>query len=46
MILFALTGFQALKELGVEIEVYYASEIDEQAIQVSKNELYITSYFA
>lgn len=46
MILFALTGFQALKELGVEIEVYYASEIDEQAIQVGKNELYITSYFA
>lgn len=30
------SGFQALKELGVEIEVYYASEIDEQAIQVAK----------
>lgn len=46
LILFALTGFQALKELGVEIEVFYASEIDEQAIQVGKNDLYITSYFA
>ena len=29
-----MTGFQALKELGVEIKVYCASEIDEQAIQV------------
>ena len=29
-----MPGFQALKELGIEIEVYCASEIDEQAIQV------------
>lgn len=30
------TGFQALKELGIEIDVYCASEIDEQAMQVAK----------
>ncbi|KAJ7381239.1 hypothetical protein OS493_001355 [Desmophyllum pertusum] len=30
------SGFQALKELGVEIKVYCASEIDEQAMQVAK----------
>ncbi|XP_078376058.1 DNA (cytosine-5)-methyltransferase 3A-like isoform X2 [Oculina patagonica] len=30
------SGFQALKELDIEIEVYCASEIDEQAMQVAK----------
>lgn len=30
------SGLQALKELGIEIELYCASEIDEQAIQVAK----------
>ena len=29
-----ISGFQALKELGIEIDVYCASEIDEQAMQV------------
>lgn len=29
-----MAGFQALKELGIEIEVYCASEIDDQAMQV------------
>lgn len=39
--LFRLTtsGFQALKELGIEIEVYCASEIDEQAMQVGIEKL-------
>ena len=39
--LFCLTtsGFQALKELGIEIEVYCASEIDEQAMQVGIEKL-------
>jgi len=30
------SGLQALKELGIEIELYCASEIDEQAVQVAK----------
>lgn len=30
------SGLQALKELDIEIELYSASEIDEQAIQVAK----------
>lgn len=28
-------GFQALKELGIEVETYYASEIDKYAIDVA-----------
>ncbi|XP_068671566.1 DNA (cytosine-5)-methyltransferase 3A-like [Montipora capricornis] len=30
------SGLQAVKELGIEIELYCASEIDEQAVQVAK----------
>lgn len=30
------SGLQALKELGIEIELYCASEIDENAVQVAK----------
>ena len=30
-------GYQALKELGFEVDVYYASEIDKYAIEVAKN---------
>lgn len=37
-----LTGLQALKELGIEIELYCASEIDENAVQVS---LYNLQFF-
>lgn len=34
-----ISGFQALKELGIEIDVYCASEIDEQAMQVGIDRL-------
>ena len=30
-------GYQALKELGIKVDVYYASEIDKYAIEVAKN---------
>lgn len=30
-------GYQALKELGIEVDTYYASEIDKYAIEVAKN---------
>lgn len=39
-----LTGFQALKELGIEMEVYCASEIDEQAMQVGSDILWWPCY--
>lgn len=29
-------GLQALKESGIEVEVYYASEIDEDCVKISK----------
>jgi site-specific DNA-cytosine methylase len=29
-------GLQALKEAGIPVEVYYASEIDKYAIQIAK----------
>lgn len=35
-----ISGFQALKELGIEIDVYCASEIDEQAMQVGIERLF------
>lgn len=34
-----MTGFQALKELDIDIELYCASEIDEQAMQVGVDKL-------
>ena len=45
MLRLTFIGFQALKELGIEMEVYCASEIDEQAMQVGSDILYTRNIF-
>lgn len=36
LIVVFITGFHVLDKLGIEVEVYYASEIDEAAQNVSE----------